>query len=379
MSQCQLLQTQNLTNMSNDKTFRAKSYIESINPYKQGKSKADTKEEIVKLSSNENALKTSKKAIDAYKKHSQELFRYADGSCAGLKAILNQKYGIEPSKIVFGAGSDELIALLIQAFVGENDEVIYSEHGFLMYAISAQKFGAKTVVAKETNLTTNVDNILAAITTKTKMIFIANPNNPTGSHINKAQILKLIENTPKNVLIILDLAYAEFVDLDENKYPDVINLVNKYDNVVMLRTFSKIYGLASLRLGWSYSCEYIAEVLNKVRGPFNVSGSAMAAGEAALLDDAFIKKSVRHNKKWLKIIKKELGQINIKTHPSTANFILIDFGNEQKCQEINQYLLKKGIILREMHAYKLPTCLRMTVGTEKENLKVIELLKQFQN
>ncbi len=361
----------------NTQSFKAKSYIESIEAYKQGKSKTVTDAEIIKLSSNENALKTSKKAILAYKNHSIKINRYADGNCSNLRNRIANKYKINANQIVCGAGSDELISLLIQCFAGEGDEVIYSEYGFLMYPISAQKCGAKAIVAKETNLTTNVGNILALISDKTKMIFIANPNNPTGSYINKAQILKLIENTPKNIVIVLDLAYAEFVELGEDEYPDVIELVNKYDNVVMTRTFSKIYGLASLRLGWSYSCGYISDILNKARGPFNVSGSAIAAGEAAILDDEFIAKSIAHNSKWLKILGEELAKIQIKTHPSIANFILMEFENEKKCQEVNQFLLKNGVILREMLAYKLPNCLRITIGTQKENLKVLKLLHNF--
>ena len=360
-------------------SFKAKDYIEKINPYKQGKSKINSKEKPIKLSSNENALKTSPTAIEAYINHRDDLYLYADGNCSDLKNAVANKFNINPNQIVFGAGSDEIIALLIQSFVSEGEEVIYSEYGFLMYPISAQKFGAKAVVSRETNLTTNVDNILAKISNKTRMIFIANPNNPTGSYIKKKEIERLINNTPKNIIIVLDLAYAEFVDLDEDEYPDVVNLVNKNENVVMTRTFSKIYGLASLRLGWSYSCEYIADILNKSRGPFNVTGAAMQAGIAAIQDDKFITKSVEHNNKWLKILRDELDKINIKTYPSIANFILIDFTNETNCQKANEFLLENGVIVRDLKVYKLSNCLRMTIGTEEENLKVIKLLKEFQD
>lgn len=359
--------------------FRAKDYIENITPYKQGKSEAKSKQDIIKLSSNENALGTSPKAVKAYEDHSSKLSRYADGGCAKLRQAVGEKYNIDPNRIVFGAGSDEIIALLIQAFAGEGEEVIYSEYGFLMYPISAQKVGAKNAVSRETNLRTDVDNILGKITDKTRLIFIANPNNPTGSHVNKKEIERLIAGTPKNVIIVLDLAYAEFVELGEEDYPDAIELVNKNDNVVMTRTFSKIYGLASLRLGWSYSCEYIAGALNKLRGPFNVTGSAMDAGIAAIKDDGFIKESVEHNNKWLKILKEEFDKINLKNHPSIANFILIDFEDGKKCKKANEFLLENGVILRDLGVYKLPTCLRMTIGTANENKKAIELLTQFQN
>jgi histidinol-phosphate aminotransferase len=360
--------------------FKTKDYIESIAPYKQGKSIIDNAQKgtPTKLSSNENALKTSPKALEAYRSH-KELNRYADGSCQELRAAIGNKYNIDKDTIVCGAGSDEIISLLIESFAGPGDEVIYSEHGFLMYQISTKKFGAKAIAAKETNLTTNVDNILGLISKETKMIFIANPNNPTGSYINKKEIEKLINKTPKNIIIVLDLAYAEFVELSEEDYPNVSSLVTNNDNVVMTRTFSKIHGLASLRLGWSYSCSYIAQVLNKVRGPFNVSGAAMEAGIAAINDDDFIEKSIKHNNKWLKILKDELDRINLKSHPSIANFILIDFLDDNKCQQANDFLLHNNIIVRQMVDYKLPTCLRITIGTEQENRSVIGLLEEFQN
>jgi histidinol-phosphate aminotransferase len=359
--------------------FKAKSYIENISPYKQGKSNTGKIDEskIIKLSSNENALKSSPEAISSYNNHKNKLSYYADGNCLSLRKAIASKHNINADNIVCGAGSDEIISLLVQSFAGEGDEIIYSNHGFLMYPISAQKFGAKAISAPETNLTANIDNILNIISDRTKMIFIANPNNPTGSYINKVQIEKLISKTPKDVIIVLDLAYAEFVQLSEEEYPDVTKLVEAHDNVVMTRTFSKIYGLASLRLGWSYSCEYIAQTLNKSRGPFNVSGAAIEAGIGAIKDDEFIRKSVTHNDKWLEILRDELKAINIKTHPSIANFILIDFEDKIKCQNANKHLLENGVILREMTSYKLPNCLRMTIGTESENLTTIKLLKEI--
>jgi histidinol-phosphate aminotransferase len=358
-------------------TIKAKKYVEDIKPYKQGKSQSNFQGKIVKLSSNENALGCSKKAIEAYQQHSQYLSRYADGNCLKLKEAIAKKYNIEPEQIVCGAGSDELISLLIQNFANEGEELIQSEYGFLMYSISAQKFGVKTIKAKETNLTTNVDNIINLISSKTRIIFIANPNNPTGSHINKAQIEKLIENTPKSVIVVLDLAYGEYVNLSEEEYPDVVKIVKKHQNVVMLRTFSKIYGLASLRLGWSYSSKYIAQILNKSRGPFNVSGASIVAGRAAIEDEDFIIKSQNYNNQHLVILKKQLKEIGLKTYPSIANFILIDFKEVSICKQVNEYLLENGVIVRDLKVYNLPTCLRMTIGKEEENNKLVSLLKSF--
>jgi histidinol-phosphate aminotransferase len=355
--------------------IKAKQYILEIEPYKQGKSKVNNQNKIIKLSSNENALGASPKATEAYLKHSDQVFRYADGGCSDLRDAIAKKYNLTADNIVCGAGSDEIIALLTHSFCDVGDQVLYSEYGFLMYPISAKRVGAESVTAKEVNLVANVDNILAQINAKTKIVFLANPNNPTGSCLNHNEVEKLVQNIPSDVLIVLDLAYAEFVDAAD--YADAIKLVNEYENVVMMRTFSKIYGLASLRLGWSYSSSYIADILNRARGPFNVSGAAQFAAIAAINDDQFIEKSKSHIRKWLKILGEELDKMSIKHYPSVANFILMDFLSAEKCQKVNQFLLSNGIILREMSAYNLPSCLRMTIGRDEENLQVIELLKKI--
>jgi histidinol-phosphate aminotransferase len=349
-------------------------HLLEIENYKPGKAKIGSKKAI-KLSSNENALGSSPAAIEAYKEHINEVFRYADGSGEALRAALAKKNNIEADQIVLGAGSDEVIAFLVAAFAGMDDEIIYSEHGFLMYPISAKRVGARAIKVKEKNLRTDIDAILSAITPKTKIIFIANPNNPTGSFLTKSEVKKLIDHAPKNVLIVLDHAYEEFVE--EADYPNAIELVNKHENVVVTRTFSKIYGLASLRIGWSYSSKYIADVMHKVRGPFNVGGPAQVAAIAALGDEEFLKASKEHNKKWLKIFFEELQETKVKAHPSIANFILLDFGGQEACRNANSKLLEHGIILREMGGYGLPNCLRMTIGTQEENLQLLEILKSL--
>lgn len=349
-------------------------YILEIDNYTPGKAKIGSKKAI-KLSSNENALGSSPEAIAAYTNHTAEVMRYSDGSCSSLREALAAKNKISAEQIVCGAGSDEILAFLTSSFAGVGDEVIYSEHGFLMYPISAKRVGATAVKVKEKNLKADVEAILAAVTTKTKIIFIANPNNPTGSYLNESEIRKLINGTPKNALIVLDHAYEEFVE--ETDYPNALKLVDEFENVVATRTFSKIYGLASLRIGWSYSSHYIAEVLNKVRGPFNVGGPAQVAAVAALQDDDFFAASKAHNKKWLKILFQEFAKIShIQAYPSIANFILLDFGSIEACQKANAKLLQNGFILREMAGYGLPNCLRLTIGTEAENLQILEILKQ---
>lgn len=351
----------------------AHSYLFEIENYIPGKSNLGTKK-VIKLSSNENALGASPKAVAAYKNHAEKIFRYADGSCSDLREALAKKNKIAAEKIVCGAGSDEIIALLTQAFAGVGDEIIYSEHGFLMYPISAKRVGAKSIKVKEKNLRADVEAMVAAINPRTKIIFLANPNNPTGSYLSKAEVDRLIEKTPKNILIVLDCAYEEFVEAAD--YPNAIELVNKHENVVVTRTFSKIYGLASLRIGWCYSSAYIAEILNKIRGPFNVGGPAQAAAVASLEDEEFLLASKNHNQNWLKIFFDQLAGFNkIKAWPSVGNFILLDFGSLEKCQEANQKLLNERIILREMSGYGLPNCLRATIGTDEENKNLLEVLK----
>ena len=356
--------------------LKAHEYLSDIESYKPGKGKiSGSSQEVIKLSSNENALGASSKAAAAYAKHAAEIFRYADGSCASLRQAIATKHKIDAERIICGAGSDEIIALLTAAFAGAGDEIIYSKHGFLMYPISAKRVGAKSIVAEEKNLKTDIDAILKAITPKTKIIFVANPNNPTGSYLSNDEILHLINNAPKNILIALDHAYDEFAQGIKD-YPNALALAEKYENVVVLRTFSKIYGLASLRIGWCYASSYVIDILNKVRGPFNVGGPAQAAAIAALQDDEFFEKSLAHNKKWLEIFFEKLhSNSKIKAYPSIANFILLDFGSVEKCVEANKKFLTNGIILREMGGYHLPQCLRMTIGNDAENSKLLQVLQ----
>jgi histidinol-phosphate aminotransferase len=358
---------------------QAHKYLYDIENYIPGKSKiGQNNQKIIKLSSNENALGASPKSLISYIDHAKDVFRYADGSCSELRTAIARKNNIDSSQIVCGAGSDEVIAFLTSAFAGIDDEIIYSQHGFLMYPISAKRVGAKAVKVQEKNLKTDPQAILSAINYKTKIIFIANPNNPTGSYINKSELISLIQQIPKNILIVLDHAYQEFVCVDD--FYDPIEIVNNNQNVVLTRTFSKIYGLASLRIGWSYSSLEIAEILNKVRGPFNVSGPAQVSAIGALEDDDFVTESINHNKKWLEIFYQEfLNNQKIKLHPSIANFILFDFFNAQNCQKVNQKLLENSIILREMSGYGLPSCLRLSIGNSQENDIVINKIKEIVN
>lgn len=356
--------------------MKANSYLEEIVSYKPGKAKVGN-QLAIKLSANENALGASKKAIEAVKNCANDIYKYCDGSSTVPRETIAKKFNINFDQITCGAGSDEIIALLVQAFCQKDDEIIYSQYGFLMYPISAKKVGAKAIKAKEKKLKTDIDQIIKSIGPKTKIIFIANPNNPTGSYLTRDEIIKLIKNTPKNVLIVFDHAYHEFVIADD--YPkDILSFVDNYENVVVTRTFSKIYGLASLRIGWCYSSKYIANILDKIRGPFNVCAPAQMAAAAAVEDDDFLEESIIHNSKWLKTYHEEFLDNNIfQIYHSVANFVLFDFLTHENCKRVNDLLMAKNIIVRDMIAYDLPTCLRITIGTDYQNEMVISELLDF--
>jgi histidinol-phosphate aminotransferase len=350
--------------------------ILDIKPYVPGTSSVGGGIVPIKLSSNENPFGPSPRAREAASRAAIKMHRYPDGSSKELIAAIADRFSINASQIVAGAGSDEIISLLCQAYAGVGDEVLYTEHGFLMYPISALRVGAKPVEVKETGLKADVGNILAGITSKTKIIFLANPNNPTGSYLNKSEIRHLLDNIPSSVLLVIDAAYTEYAE--HNDFEDGMNLVNKYHNLVVTRTFSKVYGLGGLRLGWSYSSPDIADILNRVRGPFNVSSIAQEAGIAALKDKEFIEQSVAHNTSEKIRLADNLSELGIKIYPSAANFLLADFSTTGKsAKEADEFMRSTGIILRRMEAYKLPTCLRLTIGKTEENKAVFSELRKF--
>ncbi|MEM7617075.1 MAG: histidinol-phosphate transaminase [Pseudomonadota bacterium] len=353
--------------------------IMDISPYKGGKSTISGKNNapIIKLSSNENALGASPKAVQAYIAAANNLSRYPDGYSSVLRDEIANINNLDARNIICGAGSDELIALICSSYASIGDEILFSEHGFLMYRISTLKAGAVPVTAKEVDLTFNVDNILAKISDRTRIIFIANPNNPTGSYINRAELHRLRESLPSDILLVIDGAYSEYVLNDD--YSDGTELVDNYDNVIVTRTFSKIYGLAALRLGWAYANENIIDILNRVRGPFNVSAAAQNAGLAAILDTEFTDTSIHHNIMSLKFLTGELKKLGFKYHPTVGNFILIDFADiaGQTANDANEFLLSQNIIVRSVTNYQLPNSLRISVGTEQENTQLIQALGQF--
>ncbi|MCP5366464.1 MAG: histidinol-phosphate transaminase [Hyphomicrobiales bacterium] len=340
--------------------------IMDISPYVGGESKIPGVDRVIKLASNEGAFGPSPKAQEAYRQAAGQLHRYPDSSGPELRAALARHFGVNSANIVFGAGSDELLGLLCRAYAGPGDEVLYPAHGFLMYPIAAKTAGATPVTAPETNLTADVDNLLAKVTDRTRIVFLANPNNPTGSYISKDELQRLRDGLPKGVLLVIDAAYAEF--MTQNDYAPGIELVEAGENVVMTRTFSKIFALGSLRLGWAYAPASICDVLNRVRNPFNVSQSALVAGLAALEDTAFTDKSRDHNAKWLAWTTEEVRKLGLTVPPSHGNFILVRFPERdgKTAEAADAYLKSRGIIVRRMVPYGLGDSLRVSIGLGDE-------------
>ena len=351
--------------------------IMGITPYVGGCSDISGEARIIKLASNEGALGTSPQAVAAYAKAALGLHRYPDGSCAQLRQAIGSLHGIDAARIVCGAGSDELIGLLARAYAGPGDEVLYSEHGFLMYPIAAQAAGATPVWAPETNLTADVESLLEKVTGKTRIVFLANPNNPTGTYLPDDAMRRLRDRLPDRVLLVIDAAYAEFVSRDD--YAPGIELVEESDNVVMTRTFSKIYALASLRLGWAYCPAAVADVLNRVRPPFNVTAPAQAAGVAALADGAFTDTARAHNDEWLAWTTETLGALGLEALPSVANFVLVRFPGApgRNAEAADAFLKGRGIIARRVDAYGLADCLRLTIGLEDHMRALTQALGDF--
>jgi histidinol-phosphate aminotransferase len=349
--------------------------ILEISPYVPGESEVPGGLKPVKLSSNETPLGPSPRAIAAYKALADQLDRYPDGAATKLRNAIARQYGLDANRIVCGCGSDELINLIAHAYIGPGEEALYSQHGFLMYRIATLSSGGTPVAAPETDYRADVDALLARVTPRTKVVFLANPNNPTGTYLPHDEVRRLHKGLPAHTLLVLDAAYSEYVR--RNDYEAGLELVATTDNTVMTRTFSKIYGLAALRLGWAYCPAPVADVLNRVRGPFNVTAPAIAAGVAALEDKAHIETAVAHNEKWLPWVTAEIEKLGLQVTPSIGNFVLIHFPSEKRAASADEHLKARGIILRRVAAYGLPKCLRMTIGTEDDNRRVVAALAEF--
>jgi len=351
--------------------------ILDIAPYTPGKSSAPGVARVFKLSANETPLGPSPKAIEAYKAAVAHLEDYPEGSSQVLRETIGRAFGLDPDRIICGAGSDEVLNFLAHVYLGPGDEAIMTRHCFLVYPIATLGNGAKPVIVPEKNYTADVDAILAAVTPRTRMVWLANPNNPTGTYLPFDEVKRLQRALPANVLLVIDAAYADYVS--RNDYETGIELVATTENTVMCRTFSKIHGLAALRVGWMYGPAHVIDAVNRIRGPFNVSTPAMLAAAASLADTAHLERSRDHNAKWLAWLSDEIGKLGLTVTPSVANFILIHFPQDKgrTADDADAFLTKRGLILRALKNYQLPHALRLTVGTEEANRLVVDGLREF--
>lgn len=349
--------------------------ILDIAPYVGGQAHLEGVNRVARLASNENPLGPSPDAAHAYAELAHELHRYPDGGSTALRESLAELHDLDAARIVCGNGSDELISLLARAYAGPGDEVVYSAHGFLMYPIAATTAGATAIAAPETDLTTDVDAILARVTERTKIVFLANPNNPTGSYISGDTLARLHAGLPPEALLVIDAAYAEYADQPD--YADGAELVDRADNVVMTRTFSKVYGLAALRLGWAYAPSGVVDVLNRVRGPFNVNKPAQAAGLAAVRDQDHVRRSVAHNQEWRAWFRQQAARFDITALPSQANFVLLSMGSPGRADALEAHFKQYGVLARAMGKYGLPAHLRVSIGTEADMRQAVDALASF--
>ncbi|MFZ4541678.1 MAG: histidinol-phosphate transaminase [Rickettsiales bacterium] len=350
-----------------------KAGIRDISPYVGGKSKAEGAQRIIKLSSNENPWGPSPKAIKAYQAEAAHMNRYPDGGHAVLREAIANVQGLPAEQLICGAGSDELLGMLVHAYAGVGDEVLYTQHGFLMYKIYTLSNGATPVAAPEKDLHTDVDALLAAVTTKTKIVFVANPNNPTGTVIPFGEIRRLRAGLREDIILGLDAAYAEYIASPD--YEDGINLVQENTNTVVFHTFSKIYGLPALRLGWAFAPSHLIDVMNRVRSPFNVSTPALAAGVAAIEDTAYVAEMREKNAVELKRVSDAVQAMGYPIVPSVTNFVMVKFGAD--AAKVNAHLTSHGLIVREVGGYGLPEYLRISIGTTEENGILLEALSAF--
>jgi histidinol-phosphate aminotransferase len=353
----------------------ARTEVFSVSSYVGGESKLPGFETPLKLSSNEGAFGAPPGALAALAAAGAKLHRYPDGGSTALRQALGATFGLDPARIVCGNGSDDLLGLLVQAYGGPGTDLIMSEHGFSIYEIAGKLAGCTVKKAAEKNLTTDVDALLALVTPATKMVFLANPNNPTGTLLPQSEMQRLRDALPPDVLLVIDAAYAEYVERDD--YDPGIALVDAGENCVMTRTFSKIFGLGGARLGWAYAPAPIADVLNRMRMPFNVNNVAMAAGIAALAEPGWLEHGRAHNTQAKRRLTERLVQAGLDARPSEANFILVNFDAEARAIAADEFLRSRGIIVRRVKSYGLPQFLRITIGTDEECNRVAAALTDF--
>ena len=353
------------------KNIKVEKYVAGLSLFKQ-------KFARIKLSANESALGPSPKAVKEYIKISKNFKRYPDSDGTFLRKTIAKKFKLDQTRIILGNGSDQIFELICKAFLDKNDEVIVPQYSFIIYRIYSKLNSAKVVYATENNFTSSVKNLLSCVNKKTKIVFIANPNNPTGTYIDKKEILRLRKKLRSDILLVVDDAYFEYINFKD--YECGLKLFSKFNNVIVTRTFSKIYGLAGLRVGWGYASKNIIDSLYRIKPPFNVSRPALFAASAAIKDTAWLNKEIYHVRKWSKKFYENFKKLNIQTNKSSTNFLLINFDRVKKTsKQVFYALAKAGILLRQMDAYSIKNSLRVTIGNSKENLELINKLKKILN
>ena len=350
--------------------------ILAADPYVPGRSKAPgIAGPIYKLSANETPLGASPRAVEAFRAAVDRLPAYPDGSALPLREAIGRAHGLDPARILCGAGSDELLYMLANIYCESGEEGIYPAHGFLLYRTAILAAEGTPVVVAERDFTVDVDALLAAVTPRTRIVYLANPANPTGTYIGRAAVTRLADGLPPDVLLVLDAAYAEYATAAD--YESGFALAHDRENVVVTRTFSKIYGLASLRLGWCYAPAAVIDAMNRVRSPFSVNDPAMRAGIAAVEDVAHVAAAVAHNTHWRDVLTREIRALGVPVTPSQANFMLLHFRDTAEAKAADGFLTARGLILRYVAAYGLPACLRLSVGSDVANRKLIEAVAEF--
>ena len=353
------------------KKIIAQRYFGGLSIFKRKKVK-------IKLSANESALGPSPKAIREYNKISKNFKRYPDTNGTSLREVIANKFNIDKNRIILGSGSDQIFEFVCNAFIKKNDEVIVPKYSFIIYRIYSKINGAKVIFAKEKNFTISVKDILSKVTRKTKLVFLANPNNPTGTYISKKELMYLRKKLRSNILLVVDDAYFEY--LKQKDYLSGLKLFSRHKNVLVTRTFSKVYGLAGLRIGWGYASKEIINTLNLIKPPFNINRPALFAASAAVKDINWLKKEVNHIRKWNKILFKRFKEMKIATNESKTNFLLLNFDRVNiSSQKVFQKLAKAGILVRTMQVYGIKNSLRITIGKSKENKKLISILREILN
>ena len=349
--------------------------ILTISPYVGGESSIPGVNRSYKLSSNEGAFGVPPLAQKALREAIDEGFRYPDGGADRLRAAIGKRWSLDPARIVCGAGSDDLLYQLAHCYGGPGRDIIMSEHGFTIYLIAGIYAGSRVIKVPERNLQPDLDAMLAAVSPSTKIVFLANPNNPTGAMITTSEMARFRAALPPEVLLVIDSAYAEYVVRDDYSAGEA--LVDATDNTIMTRTFSKMFGLGGVRLGWCYGPPAVIDVLNRVRGTFNVSVMAQAAGVAALEEPGWVEKGRDHNTLWRPRLADGIEALGIKVWRGEGNFVLADFGTAETANAADLFLRQRGLIVRRVGAYNLPQCLRITVGTADECGMIIEALADF--